>query len=71
MAYGLKIRGIPDREINELVGAGLDRFKIAHLSGRSARKISSGEAKQLKPTDTVYALIKATAVHLFRKELQL
>ena len=46
VASGLKIRGMSGNEIRELVGAGLDRFKIAHLSGRSARKISGGEAQR-------------------------
>ncbi len=46
VASGLKIRGLPGQEIRELVGASLDHFKIAHLSGRSARKISGGEAQR-------------------------
>ncbi len=46
VAAGLKIRGVPPGEIRERVDATLQRFRIAHLAGRSARKLSGGEAQR-------------------------
>jgi tungstate transport system ATP-binding protein len=46
VASGLKIRGVKRQEIPEIVKEQLDRFGISHLSHRSARKISGGEAQR-------------------------
>lgn len=46
VASGLKIRKVPGQEIRTQVGACMERFKIAHLSERSARKLSGGEAQR-------------------------
>jgi tungstate transport system ATP-binding protein len=46
VASGLKIRGVHGAEIRRKVTENLDRFGISHLSHRSARKISGGEAQR-------------------------
>ncbi len=46
IASGLKIRGISVSEIRHTVNEYLERFGISHLSNRSARKLSCGEAKR-------------------------
>jgi tungstate transport system ATP-binding protein len=46
VASGLKIRGIKPFEIQQTVNEYLERFGISHLSNRSARKLSGGEAKR-------------------------
>jgi tungstate transport system ATP-binding protein len=46
VASGLKIRGVNRAEIRRKVTENLDRFGISHLSDRSARKISGGEAQR-------------------------
>ena len=46
VASGLKFRGRPREEIRTRVMEGLERFSIAHLAGRSARKLSGGEAQR-------------------------
>lgn len=46
VAVGLKLRRLSRSEIRERVEACLTRFRIAHLSGRSARKLSGGEAQR-------------------------
>ena len=46
VAVGLKLRNLGSREIKERVNSCLDRFRIAHLAGRSARKLSGGEAQR-------------------------
>jgi tungstate transport system ATP-binding protein len=46
VASGLKIRGLPREEIRTRVMKGLERFNIAHLADRSARKLSGGEAQR-------------------------
>jgi tungstate transport system ATP-binding protein len=46
-ASGLKIRGMQRPEIQEIVSENLERFGIAHLTHRSARKISGGEAQRV------------------------
>ncbi|MBU0702192.1 ABC transporter ATP-binding protein [bacterium] len=46
VASGLKIRGIRSSEIQNTVNECLQRFGISHLNNRSARKLSSGEAKR-------------------------
>jgi tungstate transport system ATP-binding protein len=47
VASGLKIRGINKQEIQRMVAENLERFGIAHLLHRSARKISGGEAQRV------------------------
>lgn len=46
VAAGLKLRRIPKQEVNARVTACLERFRIAHLADRSARKLSGGEAQR-------------------------
>jgi len=46
VASGLKIRGMARGEIRHRVMEQLDRFGIIHLSGRSARTLSGGEAQR-------------------------
>jgi tungstate transport system ATP-binding protein len=46
VAAGLKIRRVPGSEIRTQVGACMERFRIAHLADRSARKLSGGEAQR-------------------------
>ena len=46
VATGLKIRGLSRGEIRDRVVACLERFRIAHLAERSARKLSGGEAQR-------------------------
>jgi len=46
VAVGLKLRHLSSREIHERVNACLERFRITHLAGRSARKLSGGEAQR-------------------------
>ncbi len=46
VAAGLKIRRVPVQEIRTQVGACMERFRITHLSDRSARKLSGGEAQR-------------------------
>ncbi len=46
IASGLRIRGMGRKEIDRIVMEQLDRFGIAHLRRRSARKISGGEAQR-------------------------
>lgn len=46
VAVGLKLRHLDKQEINRRVHICLERFRIAHLSGRSARKLSGGEAQR-------------------------
>jgi len=43
---GLKIRGMKSQDISRITMEQLDRFGIGHLSRRSARKISGGEAQR-------------------------
>lgn len=46
VASGLKIRGMRRTEIRRRVMEQLDRFGISHLSNRSARTLSGGEAQR-------------------------
>jgi tungstate transport system ATP-binding protein len=46
VASGLKIRGMKGQDIRRIAVEQLDRFGIGHLSRRSARKISGGEAQR-------------------------
>jgi tungstate transport system ATP-binding protein len=46
VAAGLKIRGMGREEIGRMVPAYLERFGVAHLAKRSARKLSGGEAQR-------------------------
>ena len=46
VASGLKLRGIPRPEIRDRVESCLERFHISHLAGRSARRLSGGEAQR-------------------------
>ena len=46
VASGLKIRGMAKGEISQRVMEQLDRFGIGHLSSRSARTLSGGEAQR-------------------------
>jgi tungstate transport system ATP-binding protein len=46
VASGLKIRGMKREDIQRIAMEQLDRFGIGHLSHRSARKISGGEAQR-------------------------
>jgi tungstate transport system ATP-binding protein len=46
VASGLKLRGRSRGEINLTVEEQLARFGISHLAGRSARKLSGGEAQR-------------------------
>ncbi len=47
VASGLKIRGIPRKEIRIRVMESLERFSISHLADRSARKLSGGESQRV------------------------
>ncbi|MFH1757382.1 MAG: ABC transporter ATP-binding protein [Pseudomonadota bacterium] len=47
VASGLKIRGINKQTIQRMVAENLERFGIAHLLHRSARKISGGEVQRV------------------------
>jgi tungstate transport system ATP-binding protein len=46
VASGLRIRGTKKQEIRRIVREHLDRFGIGHLSHRSARTLSGGEAQR-------------------------
>ena len=46
VASGLKIRGMPRQELRQRVELNLERFRIGHLAGRAARKLSGGEAQR-------------------------
>jgi len=46
VASGLRIRGMEKHEIRRIVKEHLDRFGIGHLSHRSARTLSGGEAQR-------------------------
>ncbi len=46
VASGLKLGGVPRQELRQRVEKNLERFRIAHLAGRAARKLSGGEAQR-------------------------
>lgn len=46
VAAGLKLRGMAKAELQQRVAASMERFKIAHLAKRSARKLSGGEGQR-------------------------
>ena len=46
VASGLRIRGMKKQEIRRIVREHLDRFGIGHLSHRSAKTLSGGEAQR-------------------------
>jgi tungstate transport system ATP-binding protein len=47
VATGLRLRGVPRAEVRRRVGAYLERFRLAGLAGRAARKLSGGEARRV------------------------
>ena len=47
VSIGLKIRGIRASELKTRAMESLDRFRVAHLAERSARKLSGGEAQRI------------------------
>jgi len=47
VATGLRLRGVPKSERRQRVRRWLERFDVAHLAERSARKISGGEAHRV------------------------
>ncbi|HBG06570.1 MAG TPA: ABC transporter ATP-binding protein [Geobacter sp.] len=47
VASGLKIRGVERSEIRKRVMAYLERFNLAEMAQRSARKLSGGEARRV------------------------
>jgi tungstate transport system ATP-binding protein len=47
VATGLRLRGVRGGELRRRVAAALERFGLAHLAGRAARKLSGGEARRV------------------------
>ena len=47
VAEGLRIRGTGRSEARDIARDSLDLFKVGHLAGRSARKLSGGEAQRV------------------------
>ena len=47
VSEGLRIRGVAPREAGRRVAESLELFRVGHLAGRSARKLSGGEAQRV------------------------
>lgn len=47
VAFGMKFRGVPKKQINERIEKWLIKLGIEHLSSRSARKLSGGESQRV------------------------
>lgn len=47
VAEGLRIRGMRREEARERASESLELFRVSHLSGRSAQKLSGGEAQRV------------------------
>jgi tungstate transport system ATP-binding protein len=47
VAEGLRIRGVKRSEARDRAKESLDTFKVGHLAGRSAHKLSGGEAQRV------------------------
>ncbi|WP_341467343.1 ABC transporter permease [Heliophilum fasciatum] len=47
IAEGLRLRALPEAQVDEAVGYWAERLGIAHLLGRSAQELSGGEAQRL------------------------
>jgi len=46
IAYGLKIRGLPVKQINSKVNAIMDQLLLSHLAKQNAHTLSGGEAQR-------------------------
>ncbi|MGX1667998.1 ABC transporter ATP-binding protein [Streptomyces sp. NPDC055400] len=55
VAFGLKMRGVPDRELRACVGEALELVGLSHLSGRKPKQLSGGQQQRI-------ALARAIAV---------
>ncbi|MFF1353432.1 ABC transporter ATP-binding protein [Streptomyces sp. NPDC058297] len=55
VAFGLKMRGVPDRELRTRVGEALELVGLSHLSGRKPKQLSGGQQQRI-------ALARAIAV---------
>jgi len=61
IAYGLKVRGLPRREVASRVGAIMERLGLAALAARNAHALSGGEAQRVA---LARALVLDTEVYL-------
>ncbi|MFD3561192.1 ABC transporter ATP-binding protein [Streptomyces sp. NPDC058686] len=55
VGFGLKMRGVPDRELRTRVGEALELVGLSHLSGRKPKQLSGGQQQRI-------ALARAIAV---------